>query len=112
MVRRSEFSCKRCGSCCRLLLSLSEDDVRRLEKAGFDRKKFLRNHPIDPYGDDGRPFMNVKDDSGSEECYFLRKDSEGKYYCGAYENRPEGCRKYPFVLREDIGSCHPDEVLK
>ena len=83
--------CSHCGICCQkteMLLSMA--DIRRLERAGYDRRKFVRH--------DKRGFAKVRNKSGY--CVFY--DAE-KNRCKVYKYRPLGCRIYPVILIEEEG---------
>ncbi len=67
-------------------MPLTEMDVERLEKMGFDADEFT----VEAEGE--VRLVNVR---GS--CYFLENGR-----CRAYEARPEGCRIYPVVYDERI----------
>jgi len=69
---------------------LSEEDVERLESAGFSREDFTS------IGEEGlMRLRNVR-----EWCYFYNP-AEKK--CQVYEDRPLGCRLYPVIYSIDEG---------
>ena len=35
MLARRKFKCLRCGKCCRYIVRLSKEDIKRIEKAGY-----------------------------------------------------------------------------
>jgi len=83
--------CSYCGLCCKKTrMLLSSADVARLERAGWDRQKFMR------YDING--FIRLKNRRGF--CVFY--DIE-KYRCRIYKYRPLGCRIYPVVYSEQEG---------
>ncbi|PKK85523.1 MAG: YkgJ family cysteine cluster protein [Thermoplasmata archaeon HGW-Thermoplasmata-1] len=75
--------CRRC--CLETEMMLTEGDVARLESQGFRKDEFC-------FESQGWLMLrNVE-----EHCVFLSGD-----VCTAYENRPDGCRHYPFVWDEE-----------
>jgi Fe-S-cluster containining protein len=66
---------------------LSTADAERLERAGYDRQKFMRN--------DKNGFVRLKNCRGF--CVFY--DME-KCRCKIYRYRPLGCRIYPVIYSE------------
>jgi len=80
---RKEFSCKRCGHCCRLLVQVSEKDISRLEKVGYKRKDFLEKKKDKYY---------IKRINGY--CPWLKIEN-GNAKCKVYEYRPNICRIFP-----------------
>ena len=76
----------RCVACClETEMPLTEDDLKRIEKLGFERADFTVE------ADGETRLRNVKN-----ACFFLRERM-----CFVYEGRPEGCRIYPFVYDLD-----------
>jgi hypothetical protein len=71
-------------------MMLSNADVERLEKAGYNKQKFMRY--------DRQGFAKLKNSHGA--CVFY--DSE-KRRCRIYRYRPSGCRTYPVVYSEKEG---------
>lgn len=69
---------------------LSRADIRLLERAGYDRRKFVR---FDKQG-----FAYLRNSRGY--CVFYRT---AKHRCGVYRNRPLGCRIYPMIYSEEDG---------
>jgi Fe-S-cluster containining protein len=71
-------------------MELSNDDIRRLEEAGYrrDQFSFLDNR--------GVRLVNV-----SGWCFFY---SLAEKNCRVYEIRPLGCRLYPVVYSADEGA--------
>ncbi len=82
------MDCDRCGKCCiETSMQLSLNDIRRLEKLGYDRGDFTIIK-------DG--FYTLKNRKGA--CYFFDTKSR---CCKAYAKRPLGCRYYPIVYSLD-----------
>lgn len=72
----------RCFECCKETeMQLSEEDIRRLERLGYNRDEFSQEI------DGVRVLKNV-----NGHCYFLK---DGK--CSIYKHRPKGCRFYPVI---------------
>ncbi len=92
--RMPGFACTLCGDCCRdRVIVLYEEDVRRLEKAGY--RDFYEPTSELERELTGAPFkMRMKEDGS---CIFL----EGNV-CVAYEHRPDTCRRYPFIVGDDF----------
>ena len=75
-----------CHSCClNTEMMLTEADIKRIESLGYEGFYVEK---------DG--FLVLRNVNG--RCIFLGDDG----LCRIYENRPEGCRYYPFVF--DISS--------
>jgi hypothetical protein len=68
---------------------LTEDDIKRIERLGYERDMFLTNI-------DGYPRLRNIDN----RCLFLDIRS-GK--CMIYNNRPLGCRIYPVIYHPKKG---------
>ena len=83
--------CSHCGVCCKKTeMMLSNTDIERLERVGYNRQKFVR---YDRHG-----FARLK--NRQEFCVFY--DVE-KRRCKIYEHRPLGCRIYPAIYSEQEG---------
>jgi len=83
--------CSHCGICCeKTEMLLSNADVERLEKAGYNRQKFMR---YDKHG-----FARLRNRYGF--CVFY---DVVKCRCTIYEHRPLGCRIYPIIYSEQEG---------
>jgi Fe-S-cluster containining protein len=78
-----KFNCRRCGHCCRLLVGLSEKDIRRLERAGYKRQDFVSKR---------RKKYFIK--QTNRYCPWM-KVFNGRAECTVYKHRPEICRSYP-----------------
>jgi Fe-S-cluster containining protein len=77
-------------------MTLTREDVNRIEKLGYDRKDFVVRVK------DG--FCELRNVEG--HCYFY--DRERKI-CRIYENRPEGCRYYPIIYDARKKKCVIDK---
>lgn len=83
--------CSHCGVCCeKTEMMLSNADVERLEKVGYNKQKFMR---YDRHG-----FARMKNCRGL--CIFY--DTE-KRRCKTYRRRPSGCQIYPVIYSEKEG---------
>ncbi|MCK4669596.1 MAG: YkgJ family cysteine cluster protein [Nanoarchaeota archaeon] len=83
-----KFKCKRCGHCCRLLVRLSDEDIKRIEKNTKYKRKY---------------FVEVKKKKNTLKkinnyCIFLNI-SKGKSKCIIYKHRPNICQKFPHFKR-------------
>ncbi|MHA1418021.1 MAG: YkgJ family cysteine cluster protein [Candidatus Heimdallarchaeaceae archaeon] len=80
-----EFYCpysKQCYQCCLdTEMTLSEEDITRIEVLGYKIEEFLEEK-------DG--FMSLR--NIDNHCVFLKNEE-----CSIYENRPQGCRFYPLI---------------
>lgn len=104
-LRKTPFTCMRCGRCCSFHVLLTRRDIARLETAGYSRKDFVKRRL-------GLAFLR-KDHDG--ECIFLARTHPGEQpgtppghaesqedndtatiaVCRVYENRPAMCRRFP-----------------
>jgi hypothetical protein len=66
---------------------LSSADVERLERAGYDRNKFIYH--------DKNGYVRLKNLRGF--CVFYNVE---KRHCEIYKHRPLGCRIYPVIYSE------------
>jgi hypothetical protein len=83
--------CSHCGKCCEETeMLLSEADMKRLEKAGYDARRFARQ---DKHG-----YVRLRNCHGF--CVFY--DVERRR-CRVYRHRPLGCRVYPVIFGEEEG---------
>ena len=48
MPTKRSFKCKHCGECCKLIVKVSKDDIKRIEKAGHKKESFLVEDPMEP----------------------------------------------------------------
>ena len=65
-------------------MTLTRDDVERIEALGYDRKDFLVRVMAG--------FCELRNVDG--KCFFYDPVTK---MCRIYENRPEGCRYYPII---------------
>ena len=83
----NDFTCKRCGECCKPIVILSSDDIQSIKKLGYNDDSFIDKD----YLVNNRKTIKRKDG----KCIFLRYNA-GVSGCVIYENRPNICRLYPF----------------
>ncbi|RLF11215.1 MAG: YkgJ family cysteine cluster protein [Thermoprotei archaeon] len=84
------FKCIRCGKCClNTEMPLTEEDIARLEALGYIRRDFARVE---------EGLIKLRNVDG--HCFFYNPELKA---CMVYENRPEGCRLYPFIYVEGVG---------
>ena len=69
---------------------LSRADIRRLERAGYDREKFVRFNR--------QGFAQLRNSRG--HCVFYQTE---KHRCRVYRHRPLGCLIYPVIYSEEEG---------
>ncbi|MBR9700147.1 YkgJ family cysteine cluster protein [Candidatus Woesearchaeota archaeon] len=106
MITSDDFKCTFCGKCCiELTVKISDEDIKRIKKAGHKRKDFAVKDMFDLRT--GKYALKKQE---NEWCVFLRKEGE-KYLCSIHEHRPETCRKYPFFDDTPLKSCLPEDVL-
>lgn len=83
--------CSHCGICCeKTEMLLSRADIRQLERAGYDREKFVRFNK--------QGFAQLRNSRGY--CVFYQTE---KHRCRVYRYRPLGCRIYPVIYSEEEG---------
>jgi len=72
---------------------LSDDDIKKIEKIGFDNHYFVRSK---------KGWLKLKNKDG--KCVF----HNGKI-CIIYNDRPEGCILYPLIFNEEEKSAVVDD---
>jgi Fe-S-cluster containining protein len=83
--------CSHCGICCeKTEMMLSNADIERLERLGYNRQKVTR---YDKYG-----FARLRNRHGFCVFYDIVKRR-----CKIYKQRPLGCRIYPVIYSEQEG---------
>lgn len=106
MLTPKNFICKKCGKCClTYTVKLSDEDIKRIEKLGYEKESFAEPDNFDM--ESGKHALKMKDN----RCIFLTKRNN-KYLCKIYMNRPKICRKYPFNEFKEIKNCEPDIRIK
>ena len=98
MLTQNNFKCKQCGECCRPIVGLKKEDIKRIKTLGLKKKEFaVYDKEIKMYT--LKQINNV--------CMFLRRQRD-KFTCKIYDQRPDICRKYPFVpIKENASDCKP-----
>lgn len=94
------FECKRCGRCCieQDVVECSMRDVRVISKRfGMSSKEFVEKYAMKRVAYKGLgQFYQMSWDKG-KTCPFY--DGSG---CTIYEDRPDVCRRFPFLTPEGI----------
>lgn len=85
-----QYSCVKC--CLNTEMLLSSSDIRQIRSLGFSEDFFIVKR-------NGK--RQLKNSAG--RCIF----HNGRR-CTIYNDRPEGCRLYPIILREDTGETDLD----
>ena len=78
-IRKKKFKCINCGECCRLKVSLSPKDIRRINS----KEDYVQHSKNESF---------IKRINGY--CYFLFIN-KGISSCTIYDKRPEICRNFP-----------------
>lgn len=90
-IQNQNMRCSNCGICCEETeMLLTEKDIVRLVRKGFNRKHFIK------YSADG--YVQLKNQDGYCVFYDLKN-----HQCKVYVDRPWGCRVYPVIFDEDKG---------
>jgi Fe-S-cluster containining protein len=81
------MKCSCCGTCCqKTKMMLSFEDVKRLERLGYDCQKFIFR--------DRQGFFCLQNDHG--HCFFY---DVWNHSCKVYKDRPLGCHIYPVIYQ-------------
>lgn len=100
MIQKKEkFRCRNCGYCCTLLVLLSEGEIDRIKKLGYEENEFV--------GTDGRGRKRLR--MKSYYCYFMGLH-KGESFCRIYEARPKICRDFPF-FKNHTAECMPPRLF-
>ena len=87
-----------------MIVKIDEQDITRIEKEGHTRDDFTMPDPM------GKDFTVLKQKNGA--CVFLKRRGE-EFICSIYEQRPEVCRKFPFMKRGlKLTDCRPKNWQK
>jgi len=100
MLTKTNFKCQQCGDCCKPLVKLSNDDIKRIENADYKRESFLDS-------DHNSSFVIKRINNRCIFSYY----KNNKYWCRIYRIKPKNCMIYPF-FEEKVESCKPDKLLK
>jgi len=85
------MECSRCGICCqKTKMMLSFEDVKRLERLGYDDRKFIFR--------DRQGFFRLQNDH--RHCFFYDIENHG---CKVYKDKPLGCNIYPVIYQVGKG---------
>ena len=96
------FKCTKCGECCRPIVKVSHEDIKRIEKLGLKKEDFLDFDPLEE-----NPSKKDTIKQRNNVCMFLRRKGE-EYFCSIYDNRPKFCRIYPFYKNNlKLKDCKP-----
>ena len=102
LLNQKTFKCERCGQCCRPIVKVSEEDIKKIEETGMKREDFLDH---DPVIENSKEKDTIKQINGV--CMFL-ESNENRFSCKIHQHRPETCRKYPFITgNEKLEDCKP-----
>jgi len=83
--------CSRCGICCqKTKMMLPFEDVKRLERLGYDSQKFIFR--------DRQGFFRLQNNHG--HCFFYDIWNRS---CKVYKDRPLGCHIYPVIYQVGKG---------
>jgi len=97
MSETAEFSCIRCGKCCRLLVSENRGIMRGLTLLPEETSLFPENTVKPTIGVGETPhdprFRVLAYQLAVEPCPYLRDTG-----CLVYDDRPASCRQFPFSL--------------
>ena len=100
-ITQGNFKCTKCGECCRPLVKVNENDIKRIEKAGYKRDEFLDYDPLE-INPRRKDILKQK----NNVCMFLKRKDE-IFVCTIYDHRPKNCRIYPFHKKKEIEDCVP-----
>ncbi len=80
-LRRREFKCLRCNTCCKLLVMLSKEDIERINNRGY------------------KDFLDIKGKHLRRKngyCIFFNNNNNNNISeCSINDIKPQICRKYP-----------------
>lgn len=94
------FQCVKCGECCRPVVKVKEEEIQRIETTGIPRDQFIVPDPVteDP------SIHTLKQVNGV--CMFLKREGDA-FVCSIYDERPDTCKKYPFIEKNKLQDCRP-----
>jgi uncharacterized protein len=85
------MKCTQCGVCCtETEMLLCREDIKRLQKKGYNKKYFLRY--------DKAGYAKLRNRNGYCIFYDLNK-----HQCSVYTDKPLGCNVYPVILDIETG---------
>lgn len=92
------FECTQCGACCSGppgFVWFNEEEAEKIASfLKLDSQQFHRRFARRKFG--RWTLDEIKQPNGQYDCVFLRRDTEGKAFCGIYPVRPAQCRTWPF----------------
>jgi Fe-S-cluster containining protein len=92
----SGIDCTTCANCCREVNpTFSDADIERVAvRLGMDRQALIDKYlkPTDPLEENGWETRVLP-------CPFLEEDR-----CSIYEHRPDNCRQYPYLYKDEFVS--------
>lgn len=103
---QNEFTCHRCGNCCRGdgYVEITDDDITRASAyLGITEGEFL-----DTYCHEYDDVVHLRDqDDILQSCIFLTEE-KGLFGCRIHQAKPEQCAGFPFKWRprDLIEFCH------
>jgi len=104
------FECKRCGKCCidhdKVIIKFA--DVKKIAGHFGITIRECRKEYLMP-GRDKNNFWLKKNKDGS--CIFLKIMPDGLKGCAIYQVRPTTCRRYPFLVNENIENSTNERVV-
>ena len=102
MLDPNTFICSGCGECCiKYIVKLSKADIKRIKSLGLKEHDFVDIDQHIP-----GPNKTVLKKKNNQWCIFLNKNPKGDFVCNIYDERPNVCRKYPF-LKKNVETCKP-----
>ncbi len=89
-----EIDCKECGNCCRVISTvMAENDIERMAKGlGLSDSEFISQY-LEEGDDEFSKELVIK----SLPCPFLKGN-----ICACYEHRPEDCRSFPHLHKDEF----------
>lgn len=97
----ADFDCATCANCCKELApAVTDAEANRLaSRLGLSVDEFRRQYLEDPREDDAgeEDGEGVRRPVRGRPCPFLKGNR-----CSVDENRPEQCRKYPYLYEPDF----------
>ncbi len=103
-----EFSCARCGNCCKgdglVRFGAAEAD-RMAALLGLTRRRFVKEYAIRVEAEQWIMRDKMVDPPGGREreqwCIFLERGPDGLYGCGVNSAKPDQCASFPRAWRND-----------
>jgi Fe-S-cluster containining protein len=100
-------ACNQCGKCC---IHYSDGGLSATADEIENWKAFKPE--IYQYVKEGNIWMDPESGAQLKRCPFLQENSNKKYTCSIYLDRPDDCRHYPVTISEMIrDECEMIEVV-